>query len=483
MNFKLVLQYLGKVLSLLAALMLLPLLISLRYGDFAAMRGFLLTMALLLAAGLPLGRLSGPNTKLYAREGFVIVAVSWLALSVFGALPFYWSGAIPHFVDCLFESISGFTTTGASILREVESLSPGILFWRGFTHWIGGMGVLIFLMAIIPAVAGERALHLMKAESPGHDPGKLVPKMRKSSLLLYVIYLALTLIQFLLLLAGGMNPFHSIITAMSTAGTGGFAAMNASIAGYHSLYCEVVITVFMFLFGINFNIFYLILIRNLSGAFKNEELRAYFGIVAVSIALITANLTGAAYSTAGESLRYASFHVVSYITTTGFSNITRMDWPLFSRMIVLVLMFIGGCSGSTAGGLKVSRILIMFKEMKRTLFQMIHPRSVEIVKLDHKAVDKGVVHGVCVYGCVYMFIFCTALFLVSFDNMDMEATISAVATCLNNVGLGLGAIGPGGSFADFSSLSKGVFCFNMLLGRLELYPMLLLLSPRTWRKV
>lgn len=483
MNYKLIFQYLGKVLSLLAALMLLPLLVSLLNRDLEDVRGFLFTIILLLAVGIPLGRLKCTNTRLFAKEGFLIVAVSWLALSVFGALPFYLTGAIPHYLDSLFEAVSGFTTTGASILREVESLSPGILFWRSFTHWIGGMGVLIFLMAIIPAVAGDRALHLLKAESPGHDPGKLVPKMRQSSMLLYVIYLVLTLVQVVFLLAGGMPLFDSIVTAMGTAGTGGFSVMNASIAGYNSLYCEVVITVFMFIFGINFNIFYLILIRNLSGAFKNEELRAYFGIVVVSIALITVNLTGTAYPTIGQSLRYASFHVSSYITTTGFTNITHMDWPLLSRMIVLVLMFVGGCSGSTAGGLKVSRIVIMFKEIKRNLFQIIHPRSVEIVKLDGKAVDKGVVHGVCVYGCICMFIFCASLFVVSLDNMDVETTIAAVATCLNNVGLGLGKVGPGGNFADFSLLSKGVLTFAMLLGRLELYPLLLLISPRTWRKV
>ena len=483
MNHKLILQYLGKVLSLLAAFMLLPLLVSLVNGDLIEARGFVFTILMLMAVGIPLGRLKASTTKLYAKEGFIIVAVSWLALSFFGALPFYFSGAIPSFIDCLFETVSGFTTTGASILRDVESLSPGILFWRSFTHWIGGMGVLIFLMAIIPAVAGDRALHLLKAESPGHDPGKLVPKMHQTSMLLYVIYLVLTVVEILLLLAGGMSPFHSIITAMGTASTGGFSSMNASIAGFNSLYCEIVVAVFMFLFGINFNIFYLLFIRRLTGALKNEELRVYFGVVVAAIALITINLTGTTYPTVGQSLRYAAFQVCSYITTTGFFSITQMNWPLFSKVILLSLMFIGGCSGSTAGGLKISRIIITWKEIKRTLFQIIHPRSVEIVKLDGKAVDKGVVQGVCVYSCLCIFLFFISLLVVSFDNMDIETTVAAVASCLNNVGAGLGKVGPGGNYADFSPLSKGVLAFNMLLGRLELYPLLLLISPRTWRKV
>ena len=483
MNYKLILQYLGKVLSLLAVLMLFPLLVSLFHSDLMEVWAFFFTSLLLAGVGLPLGRLQCTTTRLYAKEGFIIVAVSWLALSLFGALPFYFSGAIPHFMDCLFESVSGFTTTGASVLQEVESLSPGILFWCSFTHWIGGMGVLIFLMAIIPAVAGDRTLHLLKAESPGHAPGKLLPKMHQSSMLLYVIYLVLTLVQFLFLIAGGMTPFHSIVTAMGTASTGGFSAMNASIAGYNSLYCEIVVTIFMVLCGINFNIFYLILIRNVTGALKNEELRVYFGVLAVAIALITINLTGTVYPTVGQSLRYASFQVGSYITTTGYFSITQMNWPLFSKVILLSLMFIGGCSGSTAGGLKISRIIITWKEIKRTLFQIIHPRSVEIVKLDGKAVDKGVVQGVCVYSCLCIFLFFISLLVVSFDNMDIETTVAAVASCLNNVGAGLGKVGPGGNYAGFSVLSKGVLAFNMLLGRLELYPLLLLISPRTWRKV
>lgn len=483
MNGKLIVHYISRVLKLLGVLMLFPLVVSLLYRDMDGAQSFLISAAIVLAISIPMGLVKHDQTKLYAKEGFLIVAISWIALSVLGALPFWISREVPSFVDCLFESVSGFTTTGASILREVESLSKGLLFWRSFTHWIGGMGVLVFLMAVIPAVAGDRALYLMKAEAPGPAPGKLVPRMRQSSKLLYIIYLVMTAVMVILLCLGGMPLFDSVVTSMSTAGTGGFAATNDSIATYGSLYCEVVITIFMILFGINFNIFYLLVVRSVKGALKNEEMWVYLGIVGASIVLITWNLTGTIYATAGQSLRYASFQVGSFITTTGFSSINFLNWPTLSKIVLFTLMFIGGCAGSTAGGLKVSRIIIMVKEARRTVSQIIRPRSVKMITLDGKSVEKETVRLTCNYGVTCAIIFFISLLIISFENMDMETTMVSVATCLNNVGQGFGLIGPGGGFADFSPVSKLVFCLNMLLGRLELYPILLLMSPRTWKKV
>lgn len=478
MNHKLIVHYMSNVLKLFTVFMLLPLAVSLIYRDFGGAKGFIVTMLIALGVGFPLGKIKYEN-KQRAKEDFILVALSWLCISVLGALPYFISRQIPHFIDCLFESISGFTTTGATILTDVGALSHSMLFWRSFTHWIGGMGVLVFLMIVVPGT-----LQMMKAESPGPAPGKLVPKMRQSSRILYILYFVLTIIEIILLVAGGMPLFDSVINAMSTAGTGGFSVANASIEAYGSLYSEVVITVFMILFGINFNVYFFLLMRNYSAGLKNEEMRVYLLVIAVSVALITWNLTGTVYPTVGSSLRYASFQVGSFITTTGFSSTSFGGWPMLSKSILFSLMFVGGCAGSTAGGIKVSRIILMWKECRRAVRQMISPRSVENVKLDGKTVDKSVVQGVCYYGILCAFIYFVSVILISFENYDMETTMTAVATCLNNVGAGFGLLAPGGAgLAGFSIFSKLVLSFNMLLGRLELYPILLLLSPRTWKKI
>jgi len=478
-------RYVGMVLKMQAVFMLVPMLFSVFDQEYRVARGFLATTVLCIVAFILLDLVKYDVQKtVYIKDGFVAVAICWIVISFVGAFPYWIGGEIPFFLDALFESTSGFTTTGATILAAVEDMPRGLLFWRSFSQWIGGMGVLVFLLAIVPAISGgERTLSVMKAESPGPAPGKLVPKLRQSSKILYIIYIVLTLLQIIFLLAGGMPAFDSVVNALSTAGTGGFSVRNASVAAYNSAYIEGVFTAFMILFGINFNVFYFLLIKNFSAAYKSEELRAYLGIIAVSVLMITANITGAVYQSLSQSFRHASFSVASIISSTGFAITDYNLWPTFSKSVLLILMFIGACAGSTGCGIKVSRVIMLVREVKRILFRMVHPRSVEVVKLDGKAVDKVVVHAVNAFFVTFMMLFGASFLLVSLDGFDFETTFTAVLAALNNMGLGFGKIGSGGSFSDFSVLSKLVLSFDMLIGRLEIYPILLLISPRTWRKI
>lgn len=486
MNYRAIIHYAGTVLKLESAFLLLPLLTSLYHHERGAVRGLLVTGAITLAIGLVtdlVRRVHGEDRTVHVKDGLVLTAVCWLAISLFGALPFYLGGAAPSFVDCLYESVSGFTTTGSSIFADVESLPRGLLLWRSLSHWIGGMGVLVFLLAIGSNSDSGYSVHVMKAESPGPAPGKLVPRLRQSSKILYSIYLALTLAEAVFLLCGGMPLFDSVCIAMSTAGTGGFAVTNASIAAYNSIYIDVVVSVFMLLFGVNFNVYYFLLVRNFKGIWHNSELKAYLGIFAVFTLLITWNLTGPVYDRVGQSLYQAVFQVGSVFTTTGFSTADFSLWPGFSKAILLTAMMTGACAGSTSGGLKVSRAIIIFREVKRLLTRHAHPRVVGIVKMDGKAVDKAVVHGVNVYVITLLLITTASILLVSLDNLDFETTVSAVIASISNTGAGLGLVSPSGNYAILSPLSKAVLMLDMLLGRLEIYPILLLLTPRVWRKV
>jgi len=485
MNYRLIARYLRFVLQLQAVFLLPMLAYSVTQGEHGAGKGFLITLVIVVILSLLLRLVKfDPEKTMYIKDGFVMVAICWIAVSVMGAFPYWISGDIPFFLDALFESVSGFTTTGATILTNVEGLSSGLLLWRGFSHWIGGMGVLVFLLALVPALSGgERSFNVMKAESTGPAPGKLVPKLRQSAKLLYIIYLVLTLILVLFLLAGGMPLLDSVVNAMSTAGTGGFSARNISIEAYNSAYLEMVIAVFLIIFGISFNMYYFLVARNFSAVYKNEELRVYLGIILVSTILVAVNLLGSVCDNVADALRYAFFQVSSTITTTCLSSTNYDLWPTFSRFALITLTFIGASAGSTGGGIKVSRIIILFKESRRILFRMVHPRSVETVKMDGKTLDKTVVHSVSAYLALLMMILVVSTFVVAWDGYDLESTFTAVSSCLNNNGPGLGLAGPAGNFSSFSPLSKVVLSLNMLIGRLEIYPVLLMFSPRTWKRI
>ncbi len=480
MNIKIIFYFLGWVLNIEGLLMLLPCAVSLIYGD-GQLYAFLIVMALCALIGWLTTHRRPANTVFYAKEGFVAVALIWVVLSFFGALPFRISGQIPSMTDALFETISGFTTTGASILNNVEGLSPSMLMWRSFTHWVGGMGVLVFILAILPLAGGGYAMHIMRAESPGPSVGKLAPKVKDTAKILYVIYLTMTVIQILLLLLGGMPLFDSLATSFGTAGTGGFGIKNSSIAYYDSYYLQGVVTVFMILFGVNFNVYYLLLIRRFKDAFSCEEARTYLIVIFAAVALITFNIRGA-FGSLFESFHHAAFQVASIITTTGFSTVDFDAWPQFSQTILIGLMFVGACAGSTGGGMKVSRILIWLKSVKSELSALIHPRSVKVLKLENKALDSGVMRSVNNYFIAYFFIFAASVLIVSLDNFDFTTTFTAVAATFNNIGPGFGAVGPMCNFSQLSVLSKYVLMFDMLAGRLEIFPMLILFSPSTWRR-
>ena len=473
-----VLRILGYVLGAEAVLMLLPLLVCLIYGE----NPFPFLVCILgLGICASLLRLIKPRSRsLFAREGFLAVSLAWILVSLAGAVPFVLDGAIPSYIDALFETVSGFTTTGASVLRDVEALPCGLLFWRSFTHWIGGMGVLVFIMAVLP-MAGDHSMHLMRAEVPGPSVGKLVPRVRHTALLLYAIYLALTILEVGFLLAGGIPLFDSLVNAFGTAGTGGFAIKNASIAAYNSPYLEGVIGVFMLLFGVNFNLYFLLLTRDFKQVLKSEELRVYLLIVAGSIGMITLNIlpTVGGVETA---FREAFFQVSSIITTTGYATADYTTWPTFSQTILFLLMVIGACGGSTGGGLKVSRLIILVKKCGRELIRLVHPRAVGAVRLDGKAVDSQTNHDVGIFFITYMGIIGGMTLLVSLDGFDFTTTISAVVACMGNIGPGLGMVGPSGNFMDFSILSKLLLSVTMLLGRLEIFPLLLTLTPVIYRK-
>jgi len=479
MNRRMVLYTVGTVIKIEAVLMLLPTVCALIYKE-SCVKALLISVAVSLAAGFALTLISRPGNKvIYSREGFITVALAWLALSFFGALPFYISGEIPRFIDAFFETVSGFTTTGASILPDVEAMSKGLLFWRSFTHWVGGMGVLVFIMAIIPALS-DRNIHLLRAEVPGPIVGKLVPRMRQTTRILYIIYIALTLVEIFLLLIGDMPLFEALVHAFGTAGTGGFGAKADSIASY-SPYLQWVITVFMLLFGINFNVFYLIILGKFRSAFKSTELWAYLGIVAVSTAAITVNILPMTESLS-VSLRDAAFQVSSIITTTGYATADFDKWPELSKTILLALMFIGACAGSTGGGIKVSRIVILAKSVKREIKKLLHPRSVSVLRFEGKRLEEQTVSSVSSYLAVYIFFFAGILLLLSFENQSLETNFSAAAACFNNIGPGFAAVGPTQNFDIYSPFSKLILSLAMLFGRLEIYPLFIAFSPSTWIK-
>ena len=482
MNHKIVSYMVGRILHIEALLLLLPLTVSLIYKEKCSL-AFLITILIAIAVGVLLTKLFGKNDKmLFAKEGFAIVALAWIAMSMIGALPFYISKEIPSYVDAFFETVSGFTTTGASILPEVESLSHGLLFWRSFTHWIGGMGVLVFVMAIFPQESG-RSIHIMRAEMPGPSVGKLVPRIKETAKLLYIIYIVMTAIQIILLLVGGMPLFDSVLHAFGTAGTGGFGIKNDSIASYNS-YLQWVIAIFMLLFGVNFNLYYLILIKRFKSAIKSTELWVYLGIIAVSTALISSNIYDISGSLS-ETIRTSFFQVSSIITTTGFATADFNLWPNLSKMILVILMFVGACAGSTGGGIKVSRIIIAIKTIFKDIKRMLHPRAVGSVKFEGKAIDTQTTNGVSMYFAIYFILFFVILFLLSFETgeaFDFETNFTAVTACFNNIGPGLAGVGPASNFGAYSNFSKIVLSIAMLLGRLEIFPILLVFTPVFWKR-
>lgn len=481
MNYKIIGRYLGILLMLEAAFLIPPAVISLMDGEARALSALLITMALSLAAGLLLWMLCRRYMRvLYAKEGFVLVALAWIALSLFGALPFYLSREIPSFVDCFFETVSGFTTTGASVLKDVEAISRGLLFWRSFTHWLGGMGILVFLMALEPSSRGSGfALHVMRAESPGPAVGKLVPKISQTAKILYGIYIAMTVLCVGFLLAGGMPLFDSLCTAFGTAGTGGFGIKNDSLAGY-SRYIQSVVTVFMALCGVNFAVYYLFF-RNWRAAIKDEEVRLYFFILIAATALIAANIVPVV-GDVGESIREAAFHVSSIMTTTGFAISDYNTWPQFSHGILMLLMILGACAGSTGGGIKTVRLLLILKYMRAGIKKMLRPHSVQVISLGGKPVDGSVMRGLNVYMAAYCCIVVISFLIVSLDGNSVLTNISATLACFNNIGPGLDVVGPVSNYSSFSMLSKLVLTADMLLGRLEIFPLIALFSPSLYRR-
>ena len=467
----------GQIIKLEAVLLVLPLAVSIIYRERCAL-SFLITALASLFVGFAVTLISKPGNRLiYAKEGFVIVALAWLALSAIGAVPFVLSGEVRSYADAFFETVSGFTTTGASVLTDIEGMSHGLLFWRSFTHWVGGMGVLVFIMAIIPSVC-DRSIHILRAEMPGPVMGKLVPKLKQTAKILYLIYIVMTVLEMILLLCGGMSLFDSALHSFATAGTGGFGIKGDSIASY-SPYLQWVIAVFMFLFGINFNIYYLLLVRRFRSVLKSTETWCYIAICLISVSIITGNIYSI-YGNLPDSVRASAFQVASLVTTTGFSTADFNLWPGLSKGILLILMFIGGCAGSTAGGLKVSRVVMMIKMIRREFMKMIHPRSVSAVRIEGKKVDDTTLNGVNVYFALYMVIYFAVFLLLCLEPFDFETNFTAVAACYNNIGPGFGAVGPMGSFSGYSAFSKIVLSATMLLGRLEIYPLLFALIPSTW---
>ena len=481
MNYKMMGRFLAQILAIEGVFMLPALSISLCCGDGMAVKGFLITLAILFGIVAVLSLLCrGAPSAFHAREGLVCVGISWIALSLVGCLPFYISREIPAFVDCFFEMVSGFTTTGASIVPSVEDLSKGILYWRSFSHWLGGMGVLVFLLAFTGEKGQGFTMHLLRAESPGPNVGKLVPKMRKTAAILYLIYIALTVLDIAFLLAGGMSVFEAVCTAFGTAGTGGFGVKNDSLAGY-SPYLQNVTTVFMILFGVNFSCYHLLLIRQWKSVFRDEELRMYFGIILGSTVLITLNIRGL-YGSLGETIRHAAFQVGSIITTTGFATTDFDLWPSFSKTILLCLMVVGACAGSTGGGLKVARVLLLFKGLRRNIRQMLQPRKVELVRNNGQTVDQKILDNTNAYLAAYVIIVFAVFAIISLDGFSAGTNFSAVLCTFNNIGPGLEAVGPTCNFSLFSPLSKLVLSWAMLAGRLEIFPILVLFSKSTWKQ-
>ena len=477
MNYRMIAAILGQVLLILSALMLLPFATALIYGE--SVLPFVVTILATAACGGVLLLFRPRTREIYAREGFTCVGLSWLAMSLLGSLPFVISGDIPRFVDAFFETVSGFTTTGASILNDIESLSRSGLFWRSFTHWIGGMGVLVFLMAVMP-MSGERSMHIMRAEVPGPTVGKLVPRARQTARILYLIYTGFTVAETILLMCGGMSFYEALLHAFATAGTGGFSTRNASIAAFDSAYIEGVIAFFLVLFGMNFNLFYLMLIGRVREAFRSEELHRYFEIILVSIGLIVLGT----FRNYGfwQSLRNGFFLTMTTLSTAGFCTVDYTLWPAYLQTMIVLLMFIGGCAGSTGGGLKLSRVMLFIRTAAADVGRVVNPRRVNRVEMDGKRVTPETTGAVYAYVALVMLILLGCTALVSLDGYDFSTNFTAALSCISNVGPGLGRIGPSGNFAIFSSFSKIVMAITMLFGRLEIYAMLILFIPSTWKR-
>ena len=483
MNVKMLSRIIGLTVLLTAAFMAVPLLLALVDGEPNNVAAYGVTMGLMAVFGLALFLFSRNGDRtFYAQEGFAATGLSWVVMSLFGALPFCIGGEIPHYIDALFEIISGFTTTGASILSDVEALSRCNIYWRSFSHWLGGMGMLVFLLAVVPEArkSAGSGMYLMRAESPGPSVGKLTPHLRQTAMILYGMYFLLTLLCVGFLLLGGMPVFDSFCIAFGTAGTGGFSIRNSGMADY-SAYLQSVVTIFMFLFGVNFSLYFLLLIRQFKSVFKNEELRLYAGIAAGSILLITVNITGM-YGSVREALHHAAFQVSSIMTTTGYASVDFEQWPAFSKAVLFALMFVGACAGSTAGGLKVSRVLLLLKSIRRTVRKALHPRRVQSVRMDGHVIDEETSNNVNAYLAVYCVILLLSFVVISVDGYSIGTNISAVAACFNNVGPGFELVGATGNYGHYSDFSKLVLSADMLLGRLEIFPLLVLFSPDTWSR-
>lgn len=482
MNYRMIINIIAKIVCVEAVFMLPALLISLFAGESTSALAFAVVMAIMLAISLPFFFKKTPRADFHAREGLVTVGLAWIIVSLLGALPFCISGAIPNYIDCVFETVSGFTTTGSTILSDIEALPMGMLYWRSFTHWLGGMGVLVFMMALSPLTEkdGGESIHLLRAESPGINITKLVPRMKRSAAILYAIYIGLTLIQVVFMLFGRVPLFDAVTITFGTAGTGGFAIKNDSLASY-SPYVQWVVTIFMLLFSVNFNIYFLLLLRQFGKVLKDEELRAFLIIVLAAIAIIMIDTLGY-FTSFGESLRHVAFQVASIISTSGFCTVDFDQWPQISRTLLVLLMFIGACAGSTGGGSKVVRVVVLLKTAKRAVYKAFHPRAVKMVYLGGEIIDEDTVSAVSNYYLLYFLTIAAATMLVTVDGFSMETNFTAAVTCVNNVGPGMDGVGAVMNFGGFSWFSKIVLSISMLIGRLEIYPILVLALPKLWKK-
>lgn len=469
----------GQILLLEAVLLVLPLAVSLIYAE-SCFTSFIITILITAASGFLLKLIFKPKDHvIFAKEGFLIVALAWLMMSLFGALPFVLSREIPSFINAFFETVSGLTTTGASIIPDLSVMSKGILFWRSFTHWIGGMGIIVLIMAIIPTTSG-RSIHVMRAEMPGPIVGKLVPRIRDTAKILYLIYIVMTAVEIVLLKLGDMSLFDSVVHSFGTAGTGGFGIRGDSLGSY-SAYSQWVITIFMLIFGVNFNLYYLLLVRRARTVFRSEELRAYAAVVVAAVVMIAINIRGI-YETFGETIRHAAFQVSSVITTTGYATVNFDLWPGFSKAVLFILMFIGGCAGSTAGGLKISRVFLLVRMVRNNIRKILHPRAVASVSFEGKILDERTQKSVSNYLSIYVLSLFAVFLIISLDPFDLETNLTAAVSCFNNVGPGLAGVGPAMNYNGYSVLSKIVLSFSMLLGRLEIYPLIIAFIPASWLK-
>lgn len=481
MNFRYVLRNLGTLMYFEAICLGLPLLLAFYYQETKEIYSFLLTMFILAITGRLFRSITAESNELFVRDGFATVAIGWILVSIFGAFPFVFSETIPTFVDALFESISGFSTTGSSVISDVEAIPKSMILWRSLMQWLGGVGILYLMVALIPNIKGS-TLHILKAEIPGPTTEKFVPKLRQVTKITLLIYTGLTFIQFILLLIGDMSIFDALVHAFSTGGTGGFSSRNESIAAFNSVYIEVVITIFMFLFGVNFTLYNFILRKDIKSFFRDEEFRFYLMMMVSATILIVINLKPDIFTNFLEAFRYSAFQVVSLGTSTGFMTYDYNDWPLFSHMVLFLLMFIGASAGSSSGGFTVVRILLLMKIIKRSVLKLIHPSSVQVVKINNKAISEEIISNVMMFFFIYIAIFFFATLLIAIDGKDLITSTTAVLSAISNTGPGLAEVGPTGNFADFSSFSKMVLSLCMLLGRLEIYPILLVLSPVFWKK-